>query len=96
MIGIKIVVPPPRKICDRLLGRKCPPEIIKPEQEREEGRPLFFTKVNKPVEEQMPVEVVEEPEIAGKKEKQEERTTPNTWMMQSSESLQDNIFDLQE
>ena len=30
-IGIKIIVPPPRKICDRLLGRKCPPAIAKPE-----------------------------------------------------------------
>ena len=26
-IDIGIVVPPPRKLCDRLLGRKCPPEI---------------------------------------------------------------------
>ena len=24
-IGIKIKVPPPKKLCDRLVGRQCPP-----------------------------------------------------------------------
>ena len=34
-IMLKINVPPPRKVCDRVLGRKCPPPVI-PEPKEEE------------------------------------------------------------